>query len=46
MAGQQPETIRSLESSFHNRGLDEKERRAGRVETIGLASIFGGTSIY
>jgi hypothetical protein len=46
MAGQQREEIRNLKSSFYNRGLAEWERSVGKVETIGLASIFGGTSIY
>ncbi len=46
MACQQPEKIRSLESSFNNEGLDEQERTLEKYETIGLASIFGGTSIY
>jgi hypothetical protein len=35
-----------LESSIDNRGLEEYERRGEETETIYLASIFGGTSIY
>jgi len=46
MACQQADKIRSLEPSFNNRGLDEQEGIVEKYETIGLTSIFGGTSIY
>jgi len=38
--------ISSLESSLENRGLEEKERRGEKLGTIGLTSIFSGTSRY
>ena len=38
--------IRSVKSVSNNGGLDEWKRNVGKGETIGLASIFGGTSIY
>jgi hypothetical protein len=37
---------KNLESSYNNSGLDEWGKSVGKGETIGLASIFGGTSIY
>ena len=46
MACQQPGKGKRLESSFNNGGLDEWERSVEKGETICLASIFGGTSIY
>jgi hypothetical protein len=46
MACQQPKKSRSLKSSFNNRELDEQEGIVEKYETIGLTSIFGGTSIY
>jgi hypothetical protein len=46
MASQQPEKVRSLDSSFNNGGLAQEERTAGKYERIRLASILGGTSIY
>jgi len=38
--------ISSLESSMENRGLEEKERSGEKLGTIGLTSIFSGTSRY
>jgi hypothetical protein len=46
MACQQPEKRKNLESPFNNGGLDEWEGSVEKVETICLASIFGGTSRY
>ena len=37
---------KNLESSYNNSGLDEWGKSVGKGETIGLASRFGGTSIY
>jgi hypothetical protein len=31
---------------LYNEGLAKQERAVGKHETIGLASIFGGTTIY
>ena len=43
---QQPDKSRGLESPINNKELDQRERTAGKHETICLTSIFGGTSIY